>query len=94
VIGSNPLSEWKGVQYGHGPTNAFDVLPQNGAGGAGRVTGDFMWRDYVSWYLANGIWGLLRVHDSESTLAFADAGWPTAGSLPKEPEPTVPPPIY
>jgi hypothetical protein len=79
VIGSNPLSEWKGVQYGHGPTNAFDVLPRNGAGGAGRATGDFLWRDYVSWYLANGVWGLLRVHDSTTALNSADAGWTLSG---------------
>jgi manganese oxidase len=75
VIGDNPLSEWKGVQYGHGPTNAFDVLPRNGAGGAFGVTGDFMYRDYVSWYLANGIWGLLRVHGTHSELHDADPGW-------------------
>jgi manganese oxidase len=80
VIGSNPLSEWKGVTFGHGPTNAFDVLPQNGAGGAGKVTGDFLWRDYVSWYLANGVWGLLRVHNTESELVNNDAGWFTLTS--------------
>ncbi|HEX2254448.1 MAG TPA: copper oxidase [Thermoanaerobaculia bacterium] len=79
VIGHNAQSEWKGAEYGHGPTNAFDVLLQNGAGGAFGIAGDYMYRDYVSWYLAGGLWGILRVHGSDASLDAAEPGWP-AGS--------------
>jgi hypothetical protein len=37
VIGNNPLSEFKGAQYGVGPTSHYEVIPVNGAGGARRV---------------------------------------------------------
>jgi hypothetical protein len=89
-----PLSEFKGVEYGHGPTNAFDVLPQNGAGGLFGVTGDFMWRDYVSWYLADGIWGIFRVHPSDSALRLYEPNWLLTTTT-KDPiqDPTYPPPI-
>ncbi len=60
-LGSNPLSEWKGVQHGHGPTNHFDVLIKNGAGGKFRVKGDYLFRDYVAWLFHNGTWGIFRV---------------------------------
>jgi len=78
VIGSSTTSEWKGVEYGHGPTNAFDVIPEHGAGGLFGVVGDFMWRDYVPWYLADGIWGIFRVHDSESSLLQYEPQWLTS----------------
>ncbi len=76
VLGSNPLSEWKGAEYGHGPTNAFDVLPKHGAGGKFATTGDFMWRDHVQWYLAGGIWGIFRVHGSLEELTEYEPEWP------------------
>ena len=79
VLGSNPLSEWKGSQHGHGPGNHFDVIPAHGAGGAFRVTGDYMWRDYVPWYLANGIWGIFRVHSPGAAIPPLSAEEP-AGS--------------
>jgi hypothetical protein len=75
VIGSSTTSEWKGVEYGHGPTNAFDAIPEHGAGGLFGVVGDFMWRDYVPWYLADGIWGIFRVHDSEAKLLEQEPLW-------------------
>ena len=61
MLGNNPISEWKGAQHGHGPTNHFDALLEYGAGGAFGVTGDYMYRDYVPWRLYDGIWGLFRV---------------------------------
>lgn len=82
VIGSNPASEWKGAQYGHGPTNAFDVLPKHGAGGYFGATGDFMWRDHVQWYLSGGIWGIFRVHGSEAELAEEEPRWDEIGPAP------------
>jgi len=89
VIGSKlvlgqPVSEFKGVEYGHGPTNAFDVVPQNGAGGLFGVVGDFMWRDYVPWYLADGIWGIFRVHPSDSALRQVEPNW-LLTTKPKDP---------
>ena len=57
----NPISEWKGVQHGHGPTNHFDALLQHGAGGAFGITGDYMYRDYAPWRLWDGLWGIFRV---------------------------------
>jgi hypothetical protein len=60
-LGSNPLSEWKGTQGGHGPSNHFDVLLKNGAGGIFRVTGDYLYRDHGSFGFDGGMWGIFRV---------------------------------
>jgi hypothetical protein len=60
-LGSNPLSEWKGTQGGHGPSNHFDVLLKNGAGGIFRVTGDYLFRDHGSFGFDGGMWGIFRV---------------------------------
>jgi hypothetical protein len=48
VIGNNPLSEFKGTQYGIGPSSHYEVIPVNGAGGARRITGDFLYRTQES----------------------------------------------
>jgi hypothetical protein len=61
VIGNNPFSEWKGSQEGHGPTNALNVVLQNGAGGAFGVTGDYLYRDQASFQFDGGLWGIFRV---------------------------------
>jgi hypothetical protein len=61
ILAHNPISEWKGALWGHGPGNHFDALLRRGAGSAFHVTGDYMWRDYMSWRLSDGIWGILRV---------------------------------
>jgi hypothetical protein len=60
-IGSNPNSEWKGSQQGHGPTNHFDAVLENGAGGQFKVPGDYLYRDYVPWMFFHGTWGIFRV---------------------------------
>ncbi len=60
-IGSNPLSEWKGAQMGHGPTNHFDVVPKHGAGGNFGIAGDYLYRDQASFQFDGGLWGILRV---------------------------------
>jgi hypothetical protein len=60
-IGSNPLSEWKGAQQGHGASNHMDVVVENGAGGARRVTGDYLYRTQSSFQFDNGLWGIFRV---------------------------------
>jgi hypothetical protein len=61
LLGSNPLSEWKGAQMGHGPTNHFDVLLKHGAGSLFGITGDYLWRDFASFTFDGGIWGIFRV---------------------------------
>ncbi|HVG28760.1 MAG TPA: hypothetical protein VM864_03475 [Pyrinomonadaceae bacterium] len=61
AIGSNPLSEWKGSQFGGGPMNHYDMVLQNGAGGAFRVTGDYLYRTQSSFQFDNGVWGIFRV---------------------------------
>ena len=61
-IGNNPLSEWRGAQEGHGPTDHWDIVPEHGAGGAFGVTGDFLYRDMAAFNFYNGAWGILRVH--------------------------------
>jgi hypothetical protein len=60
-IGNNPLSEFKGSQYGIGPSSHYEVIPVNGAGGARRVTGDYLYRDQMSFKFDSGLWGIFRV---------------------------------
>jgi len=60
-IGRNGFSFWEGAHMGHGPTNHFDVLLRDGAGGKFRVVGDYLFRDQVGIGLDNGLWGILRV---------------------------------
>jgi manganese oxidase len=61
TLGTNPLSPGEGARMGLGPTNHFDVLLRNGAGGAFSVTGDYLFRDMVGLGLDGGLWGILRV---------------------------------
>jgi hypothetical protein len=60
-IGNNPLSEYRTMQEGLGTGNHFDIVLQNGAGGAFRISGDYLFRDQVSFILDGGRWGLFRV---------------------------------
>jgi len=55
AIGNNPLSEFKDVQYGIGPSSHYEVIPVNRAGGARRVTGDYLWRTQESCMFDGGI---------------------------------------
>ncbi|HEX8722463.1 MAG TPA: hypothetical protein VF736_17745, partial [Pyrinomonadaceae bacterium] len=61
TLGSNPLSEWKGAQYGVGPGSHFDFLLKHGAGGAFSVPGDYLYRTLQSFQFDGGIWGIFRV---------------------------------
>ncbi|HET7112889.1 MAG TPA: hypothetical protein VFI57_04560, partial [Pyrinomonadaceae bacterium] len=61
VIGNNPLSEFKGAQYGVGPSSHYEVIPVNGAGGARRVPGDYLYRTQESFMFDGGLWGIFRV---------------------------------
>jgi hypothetical protein len=60
-IGNNPLSEFKGAVYGIGPSSHYEVIPVNGAGGARRVAGDYLYRTQESFQFDGGIWGIFRV---------------------------------
>jgi hypothetical protein len=60
-IGTNPLSEWKGSQYGVGPGSHFDILLKNGAGGKFGVPGDYLYRSFHSFGFDGGLWGIFRV---------------------------------
>jgi hypothetical protein len=59
--GQNGFSFWEGARIGHGPSNHFDALLRNGAGGAFSIYGDYLFRDQVSTGLDGGIWGIIRV---------------------------------
>lgn len=66
VIARNGKSPWHGAQWGHGPSNHFDVVLDDrdgryGAGGRFRVTGDYLYRTFQSFNFDGGIWGLFRV---------------------------------
>jgi hypothetical protein len=61
TIGDNPLSEYKGTVYGVGPSSHYEAIPVNGAGGARRVTGDYLYRTQESFQFDGGIWGIFRV---------------------------------
>jgi hypothetical protein len=60
VIGFNPTSPWHGAQWGHGPSNHFDVV-LSGAGGRFLVQGDYLYRTFQSFQFDGGMWGLFRV---------------------------------
>jgi hypothetical protein len=60
-IGRNSFSFFEGARFGHGPTNHFDAVLRNGAGGAFHVGGDFLYRDAAGIGFDNGLWGILRV---------------------------------
>lgn len=60
-IGNNPLSEVKGATYGVGPSSHYEVIPMNGAGGARRVAGDYLYRSQESFQFDGGLWGIFRV---------------------------------
>ncbi|HEV7891410.1 MAG TPA: hypothetical protein VGP08_12270, partial [Pyrinomonadaceae bacterium] len=61
ILDSNPLSEWKGSQYGVGPGSHFDFLLKHGAGGAFAISGDYLYRTFSSMQFDGGIWGIFRV---------------------------------
>jgi len=73
-LGSNPLSEWKGTQQGHGPSNHFEAMVKHGAGGMFGVPGDYLYRDYVPWLFHHGQWGIFRVLPKDSTTTDPGSG--------------------
>ena len=61
VLGSNPFSMWQGARMGVGPSEHFDALLKNGAGGKFKIRGDFLYRDFASFQFDGGLWGIFRV---------------------------------
>jgi hypothetical protein len=39
----------------------MDAVLENGAGGARRITGDYLFRTQSSFQFDNGLWGIFRV---------------------------------
>jgi hypothetical protein len=60
-LGRNTFSFFEGARMGHGPSNHFDVLLRNGAGGKYAIPGDYLYRDHVSMGLDFGLWSLFKV---------------------------------
>ncbi|MDQ3954016.1 MAG: hypothetical protein M3285_00505 [Actinomycetota bacterium] len=46
-----------------GISERFDLILDGGAGGPGRFPGDYLYYSTRNFELANGAWGILRVHD-------------------------------
>jgi hypothetical protein len=46
---------------GHGPSNHFDILLRNGAGGKFAVPADYLFRDHAGPGIDHGLWGIIRV---------------------------------
>jgi manganese oxidase len=61
VIGNNPTSPWMGTRGGVGPSDHFDALVLDNAGGKFNITGDYLYRSYGGPRMDAGIWGLIRV---------------------------------
>jgi manganese oxidase len=59
-LGTSEYSYWEGARMGIGPTCHDDALVPS-AGGAMRIGGDYMYRDFVTFHLDGGLWGIFRV---------------------------------
>ena len=60
-LGDNNQSEWFGSRGGMIPSDHFDALILNGAGGSFGITGDYLYRSYPGARVDAGMWGVLRV---------------------------------
>ena len=60
-IGENPLGMYLGHQESILPAAHFDIVPKHGAGGQGKVVGDYLYQDRGSFGNLNGLWGIFRV---------------------------------
>lgn len=68
AIGVNPIGMYLGAQDSVHPFGHFDIVlpgagngPTGGAGGVGRITGDYLFRDQGSFGNTQGLWGIFRV---------------------------------
>ncbi|WEK00149.1 MAG: hypothetical protein P0Y59_00145 [Candidatus Sphingomonas phytovorans] len=61
-LGTDPLSQHRGSQDVVGPGSHWNMLLAHGAGGSGKVEGDYAIRDTYSWGFDGGLWAVLRVN--------------------------------
>ncbi|MDX1999487.1 MAG: hypothetical protein SF066_17345, partial [Thermoanaerobaculia bacterium] len=59
-MAAQPQSEWQGSRYGVGPGHHSDSYITK-AGGYYSVPAQYMYKDYVGWGLASGLWGVFAV---------------------------------
>jgi len=71
-IGDNPLSMWEGAKMGHGPSNHFDAVLENGAGGKFGIPGDYLFRDQPAFLFDGGLWGIFRVTPAPQQLGMEE----------------------
>jgi hypothetical protein len=88
VIGFNNTSAWHGAQWGHGPSDHFDIRLIK-AGGAFGIQGDYLYRTFQSFQFDGGMWGLFRVGPPAPPQCPKDAmcAAPPADIQPVQPEP-------
>lgn len=96
-IGENPFSQWYGSQGGHGPSDHFDIVPLNGAGGKFGIPGDYLFRDLAPGNFYNGVWGILRVLGQDNispapTFSPSPTPTPTPSLSDNPPPPEIPAP--
>jgi manganese oxidase len=61
VIGDNPMQQYFGAQESIIGSASYLIKPNNGAGGADAVPGDYLFRDTAAAGMGHGAWGILRV---------------------------------
>ncbi|HEX6262431.1 MAG TPA: multicopper oxidase domain-containing protein [Actinomycetota bacterium] len=66
-----------------GPSEAFDVEPECGAGGCQQSVGDFLYHCHVAHHYISGMWGIWRVYN---TLQDGDASTDRMPPLPELPD--------
>jgi hypothetical protein len=52
-----------------GGMEALTLILTDGAGGSGRLPGDYLYADHREPYREAGLWGIFRVHDAHATTA-------------------------
>jgi hypothetical protein len=72
AVGVNPIGMYLGSQDSVLPASHYDVVlpgagrgPNGGAGGLNLVTGDYLFRDQGSFGNSQGLWGIMRVVESD-----------------------------
>ncbi len=61
AIANNPTSQRIGSQEGLGPSSHYDIVLDQGAGGAFRIRGDYLYRMSDGFKNLDGQWGIFRV---------------------------------